>query len=592
MPDAHDRSLRFNRRQAASLGATGATALLLGQTAAASATPTASPVAMSPDPNSPFSTVSTPRDEALAAAIAASGVTPEDPAHTGGDVIDLRAGDIATLNPVLRQDGNSWAVTSKIYESLVFADPLSGTFVPQLADSWEVSADGLRWRFHLAPNVTFHDGSPLTVEDVLFSFAASVDDSGLAPNKSTIDAVLASVEKIDDATVELIAKFPSSSFLFQTAVLVPIMPKHIWEPIPFKEWGSAAGSTGQDPKQVIGTGPFSFVEWVQNDHITLKKNESYWYAPWAPVIDQYIYRVGGTLQTFLTGEGDITGLSPSDAISVQKDHPEFSVWAADAPAFWFYMTNLDEAHTTLFTDLRTRQALYHSIDRPLLVDKVLLGFGHVADSYAQVPAAPGYAPDRLETVYTYDVDKAKQLLADAGWAAGSDGVLAKDGTPFSFSVLYDETDPASQQLVTYLQQTWGDLGIKVEASAMPFPSIMEAVNRRDYEMIYTGFGFYAPDGNTGLLFRTDASYPAGYNMAFYSNPEYDRLDDEQLRELDPAKRRELLIDQTNVVNNDAPWGLISYMQTIYGTHPRVHNYIPTGIDTPWTIIKVWVDPTG
>lgn len=552
----------------------------------------ASPVALvTPDPNSPFSTVSPSRDEALTTAIKASGVTLEDPTSTGGDVIDLRSGDVAILNPVLRQDGNSWAVTSKIYESLLFADPLSGAFVPQLADSWEMSADGMRWRFHLVPNVTFHDGTPLTVEDVIFSFAASVNDSGLAPNKATIDAVLASVEKVDETTVQLTAKFPSSSFLFQTAMQVPIMPKHIWEPIPFKEWGSAPGSTGQDPKQVIGTGPFAFVEWVQNDHVTLKKNTSYWNPSWAPVIDQYIYRVGGTLQTFLTGEGDISGLGPSDAVSIQQQHPDFSVWPADAPAFWFYMTNLDEAHTTLFTDLRTRQALYYAIDRQLLVDKVLLGFGKVVDSYAQVPAAPGYAPDKMETVYSYDVDKAKQLLADAGWVAGSDGTLAKDGASFSFSILFDETDPASEQLVTYLQQAWGDLGIKLEAAPMPFPSIIEAVNRRDYQMIYTGFGYYAPDGNTGLLFRTDAAYPAGYNMAFYSNPEFDRLDDAQLREMDPAKRRDLLIQQSNVVNNDAPWALIAYMQTIYGTHPRVHNYIPTGIDTPWTIIKLWVDPT-
>lgn len=595
---------RFTRRQAAvSLGAAGTSAALLGGRTFAQATPDASPssspvaspaaspvAAMTPGPASPFTTVSASRDEAMKGAIAAAKITLEDPKVTGGDLIDLQTADVATLNPILRQDGNSWQITCKVYESLVFADPLTGAFVPQLADSWEMSADGMRWRFHLAQGVTFHDGTPLTVEDVLFSFAASVDGSGLAPNKATIDSVLASAEKIDDSTIELTAKFPSSAFLFQTATLVPIVPKHIWESVPFAQWGSAPGSTGQDPTKVIGTGPFTFVEWVQNDHVTLQKNARYWNAEWTPVIDRYIRRVGGTFQTFLTGEGDITALAPADAVTVQKEHTDFSVWPVGIAGFWFYMTNLDATHTPLFTDVRTRQALYHAIDRQLLVDKVLLGFGKVVDSYAQVPAAPGYAPDQMETVYDYDVDKAKALLADAGWIAGSDGVLVLDGNPFSFSILFDETDPASEQLVTYVQQAWGDLGIKVEASPMPFPSIIDALNRRDYQMIYTGFGYYAADGNTGLLFRTDAAYPAGYNMAFYSNPEFDRLDDEQLRELDPEKRRSLLIEQSNVVNNDAPWGLISYMQTITGTHPRVHNYIPTGIDTTWTVLKVWIDP--
>ncbi|MGB3329626.1 MAG: ABC transporter substrate-binding protein, partial [Thermomicrobiales bacterium] len=486
----------------------------------------------------------------------------------------------------------SWAITSKIYESLVFADPLTGNFVPQLADSWEMSADGMRWRFHVAEGVTFHDGTPLTMDDILFSFAASVDDSGLAPNKATIDAVLASVEKIDEHTVQLTAKFPSSAFLFQTATLVPIMPKHIWESIPFAEWGSAPGSTGQDPSKVIGTGPFTFVEWVQNDHITLKTNASYWNTGWTPVIDRYIYRVSASLQAFVTGEGDIMSLAPSEAVSVQKDHPDFAVLPVNTAGFWFYMTNLDGKHTPLFTDVRTRQALYHAIDRKLLVETVLLGFGKVVDSYAQVPAAPGYAPDAMETVYDFDPAKAKQLLAEAGWVAGADGVLAMDGTPFSFSILFDETDTASEQLVTYLQQAWKALGITLEASPMPFPSIIEALNRRDDQMIYTGFGYYAPDGNTGLLFRTDAAYPAGYNMAFYSNPEFDRLDDAQLREMDPAARRKLLIQQSNVVNNDAPWGLIAYMQSVVGTHPRVHNFVPTGIDTFWTLSKVWIDPTA
>ena len=610
MTSSNQRDARkLNRRQfAITVGAATVTATIAGShtspafaqdaspeaspEASPAASPAASPVAIAtPDPNAPFSVVSPKRDEALAKAT--SMVTFDTPTNTGGDLIEVTTGDIATLNPVLRQDGNSYQITVKIWENLVASNPIDGAFVPQLADSWEMSSDGMRWRFHLNPAATFHDGKPVTADDVIYSLTASTDPTSLAPNRATIDAVLASFSKLDDRTVELIAKFPSSSFLFQTATLVPIVPKHIWESIPFKDWGTAPASSGKDPTKVIGSGPFRFVEWVQNDHVTLARNENYWLKDWIPLVDRYIYKVvadaASSVQSLTTGEADISGLAPSQAVTMKKDHPDFKVNAVYAAAFWFYMTNLDAAHTELFSDVRVRQALYYGIDRKLLVDSVYLGYAKLADSYAQVPASPGYAPDQMKTVYSLNVDKARQLLDEAGWTAGTDGKRVKDGKPFTFEIMYDNTEPTDQQLIPYFQQAWGDLGIDVQAKPLPFPSIIEAVNARDYQMIHSGFGYFAPDGNTGLLFRTDAAYPAGYNMAFYSNPEFDKLDDEQLRELDPVKRKKLLVEQSNILNEDLPWAPLTYIHVINATHPRVHNYVATGVASWWSILKVWVE---
>ncbi|HEU0165730.1 MAG TPA: ABC transporter substrate-binding protein [Thermomicrobiales bacterium] len=604
-PTSGDRiSRRHLTRTAGAVAAIGLTPAIAGSAIAQSATPEASPGAspaaspaaspvaiQTPDPNSPFSTTSLPRDEALTKAIGTTRLS--DPGSTGGDLIEISISDAAILNPALRQDGNSYQITSKVYEPLMTADPVTGAFVPQLADSWEMSADGLRWRFHIHPGVTFHDGTPLTADDVVFTYNATTDPDSLAPNRATIVAVLASVQKLDDLTVELVAKFPSSAFLFQTASLVPIMPKHIWEPIAVKDWGTAPGSTGQDPKQIIGTGPFTFVEWVQNDHITLNKNPTYWLKDWTPVYDRYIFRViadaNAAVQSLLAGESDLAPLSPSQAQSITKSNPDFTVYNVGTPVFAFYMTNLDPSHTDLFKDVRVREALLYGIDRKLLVDTVYLGYAEVADSYAQPPGSPGYDPAEMKTVYAYDPDKAKQLLSDAGWTAGDGGKLSKDGKAFSFEIMYDESEPTDQQLIPYFQQAWGALGIDLKTKPMPFPSIIDAVNRRDYDMIQTSFGYYAPDGNTGLLFRTDAQYPAGYNMAYYSNPEYDKLDDEQLHQLDAAKRKALLIQQSNVVNDDLPWAVLVWLKAVSASHPRVHNLIPTGIAAWWTLLKVWVD---
>ncbi|MGB3307780.1 MAG: ABC transporter substrate-binding protein [Thermomicrobiales bacterium] len=588
------------RRLAQATGAIAAAGIaptLLGtnvaaQDASPAASPEASPaVVATPDPNATFSVVSPTREEALAKAVGST--TLEEPASTGGDLILVGTSDVATLNPMLRMDSFSYEVTVRIWEPMVMADPRDGSFVPQLADSWEMSSDGMRWRFHLNPDATFHDGTPLTADDVVFSYSAITDETSLSPTRAQVMAVLAGVEKLDEHTVELTAKFPSSAFLYQAVTEVQIVPKHIWESIPFAEWGTAPGSTGQDATKVIGSGPFTFVEWVQNDHAMLARNDNYWLKDWTPTVDRFIYRVvadaNSAVQSLTTGEVDICPLSPSQAVTMTRDNPDFAINAVGIPAFSFYITNMDPAHTEMFSDVKVRQALYYAIDRELLVETVYLGYATVVDSYAQTPGSPGYAPDQMETVYTYDPEKAKQLLDEAGWTVVSDGKRSKDGKPLSFEVIYDESDATDQQMIPYFQEAWGDLGIDVQTAAMPFPSIIETVNRRDYQVMRSSFGYPSPDGNTGLLFRTDSAFPAGFNLGYYSNPEFDRLDDEQLKEIDPEKRKELLVKQSNIVNNDLPWAPLVYLQSISSTHPRVHNYIPTGITTFFTTLKVWVD---
>ena len=593
----HSLSRRRLAQATGAIAAAGIAPTLLATNAAAqdaspAASPEASPaVVATPDPNATFSVVSPTREEALAKAVGSTVL--EEPASTGGDLILVDTSDVATLNPLLRMDSYSYQITVKVWEPLVVADPRDGAFVPQLADSWEMSSDGMRWRFHLNPDATFHDGKPVTADDVVFSFDATTDESSLSPNRATVMAALAGIEKLDEHTVEITAKFPSSSFLHQTVTQVPIVPKHIWESIPFADWGTAPGSTGQDPTQVIGSGPFTFVEWVQNDHVTLARNDNYWLKDWTPVVDRFIFRVvadaNSAMQSLTTGEVDLCPLSPAQAVTMTRDNTDFTVDAVGVAAFSFYITNLDPAHTDIFADIRVRQALYYAVDRELLVDTVYLGYATVCDSYVQPPASPGYAPDRMEKVYAYDPEKAKQLLDDAGWIADGDGKRSKDGKPFSFEIIYDESEPTDQQMIPYFQEVWGDLGIDVQTAAMPFPSIIDTVNARDYQVMRSSFGYSAPDGNTGLLFRADAAFPAGFNLGYYSNPEFDRLDDEQLKEIDPEKRKDLLVQQSNILNEDLPWAPLVYMQAIMASHPRVHNYIPTGITAFWTTLKVWVD---
>jgi len=584
------------RRFAQSTGIIAAAALLpvaiAGKVAAEGtpeASPAASPVKATPDPNATFSPDSISRADYLAQL--KEHFKLEAPEATGGDVIEVFLTDLATVNPLIAQDLAAGYIIGLVFESLAQINPIDGTLAPSLADSWEISSDGLRYRFHLNPNATWHDGKPVTADDVVATYDALLAKDSLSANRATILSLLAGYKKIDDHTVELTSHGRIATFLDQVAT-VSIMAKHIWENVKYPDWPADPGSSGQDPKRVIGSGPFTFVEWIQGDHCTLARNENYWLPDQKAIIDRYIYRVvadsASALSALKTGEADIVGISASQAPAFIKENPNLTITEYDTPHMYYYITNLDGTKLPFFTDVRVRQALVWAIDRDLVASQIFSGFAVRADG-AQPPISPAYAPDRITSIYTYDPAKANQLLDEAGWAVGSDGIRAKDGKRFSVEIFYTNSSVQNQQLIPYMQQSWKDVGVELTTTAMPFPTMLERLNKGDFALSLTGFSF-EPDGNQGVMYRSDSFYPAGFNIAKYSNPEYDKLDDEQQRELDPAKRKDLMLEAANILAHDLPNVPIVFDKSIVASDPRVRNYYPTGYFAApvWQFPWVWV----
>lgn len=560
------------------------------QDASPEASPAASPVAVvTPDPNATFTRLSPPREEVIAQLKAAYPF--EDPAQTGGDLVQVFSTDLQMVNPLISQDLASTYITGLVYQSLVGINPIDGTYVPELADSWELSSDGLRWRFALNPNATWHDGEPVTADDVIYSFEAILAPEGFSPSRGTVDRALADIQKIDDYTVELIAPAPIAIFLNDTALNVPIMPRHIWEDVPFADWPSDDGSTGRDPSRVVGSGPFKFVEWVPGSHATVTSNDDYWLPELTPVIERYIYQVvaesGVALQALETGEADISNLSPAQAPEFIDANPEMEVTEYNRAHITYYETNMDESKTTLFQDVRVRRAMLYGLDRELIVENVFLGYAVVADG-PQPPLSPAYAPEEITTVYRFDPERARQLLDEAGWEVGADGIREKDGVSFSFEFTYEQDSATYAQLIPYMQQAWADIGLEMIPVPMPFPAQQEQLNQREYEAALTGITLNTT-GSQSVLFRCDSIYPAGFNEVMYCNHEYDRLDDLQREELDPEARREILIQQAIIIAEDAPVAPLVFVNGLVANRPRVHNYFPTGYSPQWSMNWVWVE---
>jgi len=522
----------------------------------------------------------------------------EEPQSEGGQLIWADVTDIDTTNGLLSDDFPSAYVMGLIFETLTGVSPVDGSVVPGLADSYEIAPDGITYTFNLNQDATWHDGTDFTADDVVFSLDFAVSGESVYAYTSAVDNAVASYRAVDENTVEIVAEDVLATFLYDVTNTVFIMPRHIWENVPFAEWPQDPGSTGQDPSRVVGTGPFRFQEWAQGDSVTVVKNEEYWDPEAMPNVDEIVMRVlpdeNTAVQALTTGEIDILeGIPPAQVEEVDTAEG-VSVAVYDTLRFNWYAANI---LNPIFQEREVRQAMLYAIDRQLIADEIYLGFAQQANG-TQPVLSPSYAPDQIETVYDFNPDQSRQLLDQAGWTdSDEDGTVDKDlngdgsitdDEQLRFDFIYSEGVAIYEQMVPYMQEAWAEVGIDMLPQAVPFPTLQQRVDDGEYDVALFGFS-WSPDGGQGLMFRCDAFAPEGFNSMRYCNEQYDQLDDQQLRTLDDEARRQLQIQLSNIANNDAANGILVFRQEQTGYSDRIHNFFPTGFGYIWSWPYVWVE---
>lgn len=550
----------------------------LAQDATPEASPGATPAVMGE------AVKSLTREEFRAELNEAMGYT--EAATPGGTFIDSNTADIQTLQPFLAEEAATIGIVGLIYEGLTGGDPRTGQPAPGgLADWWEIGEDGRTYTFHLNQNVKWHDGTPFTAADVQFSADALANpETGSVYTGSLVDTV-ESWRAIDDFTFEMVAREPVYTFLFDIQTLY-VVPKHIWENVPFAEWRTDPGATGADPSRVVGTGPFKFGEWKQGESVTLVRNDDYYDK--VPYIDSYIMRIWpdqtSVINALLNSELDIAALEPSDIATVEGT-PGIEVAHYPTRGFTYYEFNLDPEVTTKWQDERVRQALLYALDRDSIVNDILLGYAEVAQG-TQPVVSYAYAPDEIATRYTYDPEKATALLAEAGWSdSDGDGILDKDGEALSFEFLYPAGSPTSDQLVAYIQDAWSAIGVDATPRSLEFPALIEATTTTPtFDIAMYGFSWDA-SFIQDAMFGCD-QYQVGFNDMRYCNPELDEVNFEAKRTFDEAARRDLLIEASNVVNDEQPIAVLHFSQAHAAYNDALQNYSPStwGVDHS----QVWI----
>ena len=506
-------------------------------------------------------------------------------ATPGGTFIRAIGSDPQTIHPLLADDEDSLNLVEQIYDLLVGIDLQTGGPAPSgLADSWEVAADGRTYTFHLNPNAMWHDGTPVTADDVQFSFDALANpDVGSSYQQTFLDAT-DSWHVVDDHTFEVVAREPLFTFLYD--LVTWIIPRHIWEDVPVADWRTDGGATGQDAARVVGSGPFRFREWLPGESVTLDRNPDYYDQ--APHLDSYTVLIRpdqtAIVNALLSAEIDAAALEPADVATIASSDG-LAVATYPTADFNFYLTNLDPEKSTLFQDVRVRQALLYALDREAMARDILLDNARVAHG-SQPEISYAYAPDRLTTQYTFDPDKARVLLAEAGWAdSDGDGIVELEGTPLSFEVLYPGGSPTYDQELAYMQDAWREIGVDAQPAALDFPALVGTITGdHTYDMAFLGFGWDATFIQD-LMFGC-AQYEGGFNVVRYCNPDLDEINARAKRTLPEEPRRELVITATDMINEALPVGVLHFIDANIGYSTRLQNFHPTawGLD----LTPIWI----
>lgn len=491
---------------------------------------------------------------------------------TGGTVRIGIGGSPDSLNP-----GNGLLSESYTLYELVYDTPIAvnvdGEFVPELASDWSVSDDGKTWTLTIVENATFHDGTPLTAEDIAFSMQLYKDTEDF-PYLPSYASYFDTIEAPDATHVVLTTADPISNFEAQM-VFMYVLPKHIWQdvedPIAFEN------------AEMIGSGPFKLVENVQDEHTTLAANKDYWNG--APNIDEVIFQTisnaDARVTALTTGQVDAISEFPATAVPALQNSENVNVHIADVAAggdlrdIIFDMVDPANCPTDdggectghpALLDRSVRQALAMATDKQQIIDVATLGTA--SQGVGLVPPGLGDYFIGTDADYAFNGDAANQMLEDAGYSdTNGDGVReCKSGQDcptgdLTFRFNYPDDIDTGATEAGLIKDMWAAVGVKLEVQALDADTLTSlCCPTFDYDVILWGWGS-DPDPDFLSSVLTCKEIPTGYSESGYCNPAYDDLYHQQALELDRDARIDSIRQMQQMVLDDVPYIIPYYSQT-------------------------------
>jgi peptide/nickel transport system substrate-binding protein len=425
-----------------------------------------------------------------------------------------------------------------VYNTLIYRVP-GGSYVPGLATSWEASADGLSYTFHLRQGVKFHDGTPFNAQAVKFSLDRIVNPDTKSRWAAGLLGPYDSSEVIDDYTIKINMKDPYAPLFdsLSQAWLAIVSPTAV------EKWGS------DYRLHQVGTGPFRFVEYIEKDHVTLERNPDYNWAPphfkhqGPAYLERIVFKIipeaGTRMGTVETGETHLVNEVPPADVTRYEADPSFEVYNVPLPGMpRGFFVNMAKEPTD---DLRVRQALEYALNREEIVKTLYASVYQPA--YGPMEAATNFYDKSLESMYPYDPAKAQELLEEAGWKMGSDGIRQKNGQLLKLVVLFWE----KPELFELVQAQLKKVGIDAELQQMAPLAYIQASDAGEHNLSTIGGRRpLDPKWMTGF-FKSGEKYA----WSKHTNTHLDELLKEGERTLDPEKRRQIYAEIQQIIMGEA-----------------------------------------
>jgi peptide/nickel transport system substrate-binding protein len=487
---------------------------------------------------------------------------PAAPAATGAPAASGPVdGGTVSLPIVADPVFNPWhpnAFVESIFPNRVLFDGLTKpgkdlSPAPDLATSWEAAPDGLSWTFHLRSDAKWSDGQAITADDVAFTFNDLVLKKELGATGAGNYSALKDVQVIDPQTVRFNLQRPFSALPSYLAYNAGILPKHA-----FADQGDPWKLNSFNKDKPISSGPFKLESYQSGQSVTLTRNDAYFGGK--PHLDKIIFKVVPDANTqvaqALSGELQIMLLDNKAAVDRIKSASNVHAEARELVQYYWLALNQTDPR---FTDQRVRQAMVYAIDRPAIIAAVEKGYGRVANS-AIPPALKAYYDPSLESKYPHDVDKAKQLLAEAGWTPGPDGTLSKDGKPFQFTLDVGQKG-VLQPVNELIQQDLKKVGIQADLNSMEWNAyIQKVVVQRDYQAT-VNWWVYPADPDVFAYYHSSAA-GKGFNIPGFKDPQLDDLLAKVQATADPTERKRVVTDLQATMADQLPYLFLWYPQEI------------------------------
>lgn len=516
--------------------------------------------------------------------------TPSGP-KVGGELNLRLSQDPDSLNPILSSSAYGSMIYGLVYSSLFDFD-LDWSPKGDLAEWWDTSEDGLTFTVKLREGVMFHNGVELTADDVVFTMKAIKHPDYTGPRAASLEPV-EDIVAVDKYTVEFKLKEPFAPIF--TNINYGILQAKLFE-------GSEIGDMENHPVSwnPVGTGPYIFKEYVRGQYALLERNPNWFRSEeegGAPFIQTIRMKVIPDDQTALAalenGEIDLDTPPPSEVKRLLTEYEGKLIPVQYQRNGWGYIV----INTTKppLDDVRVRQALTHALDREAIIQGAL-------DGEAVVPPGPippvswAYKED-LKTL-GYDPARAEQLLQEAGFTKGPDGIYQKDGQPLKLTLYATSGSSLIEALTTMARQMWQAVGIDVDVQLMDFNAMNENhLQPGKFDMAFQAFNLGLDPDSLYHIFHGSLGKPnaaglvTSFNRMRYDNPEVNRLLEEGRREFDPEKRKEIYGEAQQLIVNDAPVILMySNIYTDFHT-PRVKGVVnfPGGGATLDYLYKWWIE---